>query len=91
MSKEKIIVRPGFGEIKIAFDDNLFNVKKKDIEERIDALKLKGAIVDADLSYFDSGIITLIYNPTRANASAARTEAAANDLASFIETFAVEP
>ena len=91
MSKEKIIVRPGFGEIKIVFDDNLFNIKKKDIEERIDALKLNGFIVDADLRYFDNGIITLIYNPTRANVRTARTESAAKDLAAFIETCAVEP
>ena len=56
----------------------------------IDACKLNGTIVGADLDYLDSGIITLIYNPTKPNMGAPRAEASARDIVEFIESCTVE-
>ena len=57
MKQETIIVRPGSGEIKIFFNENLYDVTKEKLVTEIDACKLNGTIVGADLDYLDSGII----------------------------------
>lgn len=90
MKQETIIVRPGSGEIKIFFNENLYDVTKEKLVTEIDACKLNGTIVGADLDYLDSGIITLIYNPTKPNIGAPRAEASARDIVEFIESCTVE-
>ena len=90
MKQETIIVRPGSGEIKIFFNENLYDVTKEKLVVEIDARKLNGTIVGANLDYLDSGIITLIYNPTKPNMGAPRAEASARDIVEFIESCTVE-
>ncbi len=69
---KKIFVSPGFGEIKIFFDENLYyNVDEETVKELVGAGFANGDLVGANLDDLVYGIIVVRYNPTRISADAA--------------------
>jgi len=84
-----ILVTPGFGEFRIAFNENLYRVDPEQIKNRSTASVLAGDTTGFDLDQIDYGNLVCYYNPVRI--SPFRAVEATRKMVEYIKSCRVEP